>query len=823
MEREEELRDFMAHLHEMQRVPAQEAVDASPYLLILGDPGSGKSTFVKHLAHTFAMAAPTADPAAALAGLSPWNHGWMLPARVELRYVAAYAARTKKPGDANLLRAFLHDQLCEARKEEVWTWLGEALDDPRQPVLLLLDGLDEAPREQRQVMVDLVHDWRRHNAHHRLVVTCRPYAYIGQPWRLRGFREVTLAPFSSAQIDRFVANWYTRLAGLSRLTAAKAKEGSKQLQEALRREDLHSLAERPLLLTVMAQLHSFTGSLPDDRTQLYAEAVNLLLLRWESRIGAGERTLVQQLDVPGLKLSDLEAGLFAVAFHAHEATPGADDTNGGDTADVDEAELCKWLRPYLGNSYDKAEQFVLYIRERAGLLIRRKSEAYTFPHRTFQEFLAACHLTGLLDYPREAAQLVRDDFDRWREVFVLAAGHAARTQRLGQAIAAVNALCPHDPPPANRAATDAAEWQRAELAGEALLEIGMVGVQREPAGQAVHSRVQAWLAQGIRRHELLAARERVTAGVTLAKLGDPRPTVLDPMQMKFCCVPAGPLRMGEGKEQYTHDLNYTYWVARFPITNAQYRAFVDAGGYQEPRWWAEATAAGYWKKGKATDWQKKRWRTEPVDYGEPFILPNHPVVGVTWYEALAFTRWLDEQYGRAGNLPAGLHINLPNEPEWEKAARGGLHMPAAALIRYGDALNAGAPPPVAQANRLPGRAYPWGDEPDPERANYSATAIGATNAVGCFAFGANPYGVEELAGNVWEWTRSLWVEKFPYRIEKSREDLAAGELKSRVLRGGAYYNEPGGVGCGVRYWTSPNLELQGSGFRVVLSPFTSGR
>ena len=161
----------------------------------------------------------------------------------------------------------------------------------------------------------------------------------------------------------------------------------------------------------MAQLHAFTGQLPEDRTQLYTEAVQLLLERWANPTGAGAG-IVEHLAIPTLKMSDLRAGLYAVAFKAHSRHSGD-----GDTADIAEGELRAWLAPFLNNDWNKAGVFIDYIRERAGLLIRHKTEAYTFPHRTFQEFLAACHLASLPDYASEAARLVRAEPDRWREVF----------------------------------------------------------------------------------------------------------------------------------------------------------------------------------------------------------------------------------------------------------------------------------------------------------------------------------------------------------------------------------------------------------------------
>ena len=146
----------------------------------------------------------------------------------------------------------------------------------------------------------------------------------------------------------------------------------------------------------MAHLHSFLGQLPEDRTQLYKDAIQLLMQRWESRIGK-ESGILERLNIPGLKMSDLESGLHEVAFHVHAGQAE------GQTSDISEDELRTRLVRYLDEDWKKAGIFVEFIRERAGLLIRHKTDAYTFPHRTFQEFLAACYLTGHKDYPGEAA------------------------------------------------------------------------------------------------------------------------------------------------------------------------------------------------------------------------------------------------------------------------------------------------------------------------------------------------------------------------------------------------------------------------------------
>jgi formylglycine-generating enzyme required for sulfatase activity len=534
----------------------------------------------------------------------------------------------------------------------------------------------------------------------------------------------------------------------------------------------------------MTLLHTFRGQLPEDRTEVYADAVDLLLRRWESRVG-GDEGVLERLDIPGLKMSDLEAGLYDVAFRAHGGAEEAERT-----ADIDEADLRKWLAPYLGGDWNEAGTFVDYIRERAGLLVRHKTEAYTFPHRTFQEFMAACHLVGMGDYPRESAGLVEEDLSRWREVFVLAAGHAARTHRLGQAVGAVNTLCPEGVD--NVSGPNRSDFWEAQLAGEALLEIGLLGVRREAAGRAVLGRVQDWLVAAMRARAILEARERAEAGNVLAQLGDPRFRedawyLPDEPLLGFVEIPEGPFTMGTREEEipalmerYGGDREWyewetpqhrvelpAYYVARYPVTVAQFRAFAEDSGY------------------------------EPRDSNSPRGMDNHPVVHVTWHDALAYCDWLTGKLCAWDKTPEplatllqeeGWVITLPSEPEWEKAARG-----------------------------PDGCIFPWGNEADPERANYSDTGIGTTSAVGCFPDGASPYGVEDLSGNVWEWCRTKWESN--YEDYQGYDDLGGSD--NRVLRGGAFLSDGSFVRCAFRYRFLPDFRLRNSGFRVVASPVRS--
>ena len=197
--------------------------------------------------------------------------------------------------------------------------------------------------------------------------------------------------------------------------------------------------------------------------------------------------------------------------------------------------------------------------------------------------------------------------------------------------------------------------------------------------------------------------------------------------------------------------------------------------------------------------------TTPEDEDSLHGRLNHPVVYITWYEALKYCQWLTERLRDWEGTPEplasllrqeGWQVTLPSEAEWEKAARG-----------------------------KDGRLYPWGDTLDPARANYDDTGIGSTSAVGCFPTGASPYDCLDMAGNVWEWTRSLWGSDrlkpkftYPYKLKDGRENLDVPRDVARVLRGGAFDLHRWDVRCAYRDGSYPLNSDGDVGFRVVVRP-----
>jgi formylglycine-generating enzyme required for sulfatase activity len=797
---------------------ALELLNQNLRLVLLGDPGSGKSTFVNFVALCMAgeiLRRPDANLKLLTSPLpaddesegqtktpnapQPWEQGELLPVRIVLRDFAVLGLpELGERATSMSLWQFIERDLTEAGLSDFFPVLRRELLGGNG--LVLLDGLDEVPEAERrrEQIRQAIEDFSAVLGNSLVLLTSRIYAYQNPAWQLPGFEKGVLAPFSRGQINRFVSLWYDQMVALGRLRREEAQGRAELLRRAIFRSDrLIGLAERPLLLTLMASLHAWRGgSLPERREELYANAVELLLNFWERRRLTLDRSGIPILIQPSLAewlrvdREEVRQVLNELAFEAHKAQP---DLAG--RADVDEGRLVARLLHLSRNPGADAVELLKYLSTRAGLLVERGSGIYTFPHRTFQEYLAACHLTGG-SFPYEAAKLGREDPGRWREVILLA-GAKARWGTESSVWTLANALCDEEPESPDVGPAD--DWG-ALLAGQVVAESADLA-RPVRANQRSLERFQRWLSFLLRRRvsaeERSAAHfpilERAAAGKALATLGDLR---FDPELwylpkedfLGFVEIPAGAFRMGSHKtddpqaymdEGPSHEVCLpTFWMARYPVTVAQFQVFIRTSGYRP-----ESFA---FQEGPA----------------------NHPVAQVTWDDSLAYCRWLGERLGELARerlgygalwaaLAAGhLAVALPSEAEWEKAARG-----------------------------TDARFYPWGEVSDPELANFDRTGLFERSSVGCFPGGASPYGCEEMSGNVWEWTRSLWGENpgtasfgYPYVAQDGRENLNAPTNVLRVLRGGGFLSRPWLVRCSSRYWFDPSLRSDDIGFRVMLSP-----
>ncbi len=896
-------------LDEARTVSITEAFSVHTCLLILGEPGAGKSTLMDWLTLVFAnrISHPTLRRGRDL-----------LPVFLPLRNcVGDQRPLHELMGDPALLPMNIHPPK---------SFFLSALERGR--CLVLLDGLDEVIDErQRASAANKINELVRTYPDNHYVVTCRTAGW--KEGLLTGdFARLYVRDFDDADIVRFIGGWYravrTRQVALRgdlstddrllemKQAEEKAEKESARLLEALNRnQSLYRLARNPLILSLIALVHYRRTRLPQGRVKLYQECLEILLETWDNED--------KELEIVGPSLGAKEAILREIAYYFHSRG----------LAEMERRELKSLIAPLLLrlDCPTDAAETLRQIEERSGILVSRGINRYVFAHRTLQEYLVA---RVLASSPQRARGLMTHlNEEPWREVILLYSGligewatallEAILSQpddaahnllilageclaedvqvspetrnkiierleavfrsttdplafvRLGETLAVLGdedvvalfgrvlergnlvqqkvaartlgQLGARTSDPAAIAArlcttlgvADASLRQTAALAlvdlGQtdvetvtalkharrddvpkvraaaicALLELGKlqniasasadvvcalgkVGVHtKNPRIVATHLRdILNSRSAVLRRASALALADlgQIDAGIVAAlerARQDPDYDVrvaalwalleLGAAAEDMVKVPAGEFIMSEGTSKHTLYLP-DYYITRTPVTNVQFSRFIEAGGYRRQELW---TRAG-WRRKEERGWEQPHFWTN-----RRWNRPAQPVVGISWYEALAYARWFDGK--------------LPSEAKWEKAASWD--------------------PRTGRKRR-----YPWGGEFDKRKCNTVESGVRATTPVGKYSpAGDSAYGCADMAGNVWEWTCSVY-ERYPYRTDDGREDVTS--FGPRVLRGGSFDYHARGARPVSRMRNDPYVRSGVSGVRVVVTaPFSS--
>ncbi|MBJ7291216.1 ergothioneine biosynthesis protein EgtB [Williamsia sp.] len=299
----------------------------------------------------------------------------------------------------------------------------------------------------------------------------------------------------------------------------------------------------------------------------------------------------------------------------------------------------------------------------------------------------------------------------------------------------------------------------------------------------------AMIAQHEQQHdETMLATHQLRAGS--AALTAPRPPAANAVPGDEIVVPAGEFTMGTDTDPWALDNESpahrvylpTYAIDRFPVTNGEYLAFIADGGYERRDLWsvrgwehritADLTAPQFWERDSDGSWWRRAFGVRNP------VRPNQPVVHVCFHEAEAFARWAGKR--------------LPTEAEWEKAAR------------------------FDPATGRSGGRYPWGeDDPTATQANLGQRHLEPAD-IGAYPDGASALGVEQMFGDVWEWTSSDFTAypefaMFPY--PEYSEVFFGGDYK--MLRGGSFGTDPVAVRSTFRNWDHPIRRQIFSGFRLA--------
>jgi len=744
-------------------------------LVILGAPGSGKSTFVRYLALCLAGAEiEDWERKATPAELENWPHGALTPIYLELRrFVVSAHFPPSGPVNADHLWAYVVDKILG---EGLEGYAGELRNELKQGrAVLLLDGLDEVPfeegklKERQEQIIGLVQSVHKQFKGSRVIVTSRPSAYEG--WSLPGFEVVQITAFSDTHQLKLVESLYRA----TKMSAAVAQAKAEALNQQLKAID-PELKDRPLFVTLMATLYLKGGDagLPSKKGTLYRESLMLLLDRW-TRSRPGAPSLVEILG--DKTVEELYGRLAALAYAVHDSSGG-----GERTAEIKEGLLLEYLRPF---GKHVRMDIITYLCENAGVLLapgqRGNEEIFHFAHRTFEEYLAAAHLVGLYEKEesfRQVKEVITGKPETWRVPCGFVGDVLADTGRKVDLWQLLGELLEEEPPKSG----DDPRWWLGWLGATIAEEQGLYHQKKlnKLTEQPVWNALVEWLVALLKTGQALLPVERAMCGRVLGLLEDTRKGVglrLDGLpEIEWCEITApegGKFVMGAKSEEDSPrrevELGYSYKMAKYLITYGQFQSFVGSGEYDKGEWW-EGFPQGY---------QPQKLRGQNNEYA------NHPRDMVSWYQAVAFTRWLTTKYRAAGELKAGEEVRLPTEQEWEYAARG-----------------------------TDERQYPYGNEFDATKGNTNETNIGSSSAVGSFPDGASPFEVLDMSGNVFEWCLSKYSKPKEIAVD------ASGDY--RVLRGGSFSFNRVDASCVSRNSSLPSFVHDFSDFRVVLVSALSG-
>lgn len=696
-------------------------------LVLLGEPGTGKTFSLWRIAAEQArktLLNPT-EPLPVIIPLNRWTDAEQSLASFVLEQMGSLASH--------------FTQLCQAGR-----------------VLPLLDALNELPFDQRAHKLPQVRAFVNQVTHlnqpafRRLLLTCRQRDYVDaleqdldrltieplDPPRIWRFLQNYFHYFAEQQPQRFVANLAERLfwqlAGGEEVHTCwkrwqqQGKADQWQAFWQLRKipddwpdelkyswnnharqnqladqRSLLKLAANPYLLFLITTLYARYQELPKSRIELFGRFVEVLLKR-ESEEKASSRAYVPERMALLTALKQLAWQLQSRSGTTQEARTVLARHEALQTIPVADLEFAA-----------------------AASLLELTRDSVRFSHQLLQEFFTAQGFKDRREQGFTAAELWPPDqwwqANGWEEAAKLAAEYEAEPSLFLQWLAVGNPKL-------------AAEIALTQQIPEALLpfreewQAAITDVINYPNPKERHtiSTVLAWLDWDKR------------FGIGLDAQGLP--------EIDWLEIPAGECIYQDGERLSLP----SFKISRYPVTNAQFQAFVQAAeGYADPRWWQGLN--------QPKTAQQSRWQES-----------NRPVERVDWYEALAFCRWLSAK--------TGLTISLPTEQQWEKAARG-----------------------------TEGRKYPWGTKFKSVYCN-ARQGLGETSAVGIYPQGQAPFGAMDMAGNVWDWC----LNKF-YQPNKIVPDLS-GDY--RVVRGGSWNLSAEGLRCAVRHWNHPTYRVNDLGFRV---------
>jgi formylglycine-generating enzyme required for sulfatase activity len=733
------------------KIPLQDAL-IQPRLVILGDPGFGKTTFLRRIAFALCQTLLGQDATAAEKRLNITDSP--LPLFIRLADLANYMATAMRSSanDTPTIEdspAWFSGFLGHISREYNWNldrrFFEERLRNGN--AILLLDGLDEAPgRTVQETLSKLIENAAQAFPNCRIVVTSRPAAYRSGVV-LSDFAHVSIESLEEEGIEAFLTRWCELLYPQN---SSEAMRHYRELQTALQgRAEIRRLARNPVMLTALAVVHWNEKRLPEQRADLYDSIITWLARSREKRQGRlpADRCIVM--------LQEL-----ALSMQNHVR---------GRQVQMTRRLAAEAIAPHFreipdSEQIDRAEKFLEEEEVDSGIVVGR-GDRVQFWHLTFQEFMAARALAGRSeDDQRKILFSTRKLYQsEWREVVLLTAGvvHRQGMEKLDGIVTTILDRLGNTPELADQA-------RCAGLLGLVLSDLAQHQYQPSDLRYKPMLKAVRQIFEG-NEYQSVSIDVRIQAAEALGQAGDSRLNEDNWLTIPSCVFLMGAQKVDSSKLNYDPDAGEhevpvhevqleSYQIARYPVSVMEFHRFVEEDCYKNPCWWQEG---GF-----------NQWK-EPAKWTEQLAYPNRPVVGVSWFEASAYCAWAN--------------LRLPTEAEWECAARG--------------------------KGKNGGRIYPWGNgSACSELLNYDESHINHATPVGIYPRGATPEGIMDMAGNIWQWVAS----RFENYDKESTAYLGPPSTNTfLVLRGGSWLSSARFCRSAFRNCSLPTSRRDDFGFRAA--------
>lgn len=740
--------------------------------VLTGGPGSGKTTILRFLAWVSATSIINDEPRIAYEQMSIPNDQISVPIFLPLNAYAKFiqdAQHHQFPEKATLL-SFISSYLIKRQAS-----LSLPADFFERlivncPTLLLLDGFDEVPGEDEKLIISsAIHDFSLAFPRVRIIVTSRDTAYKGNSVLPTQFKEVRINEMDKTMSSTLIRKLYQAIYPSDSDERDRRIEDLQQeleILESRRTWSSRTLVNSPLLARMLVVVHYNNQTLPTQRAELYKDCIEMMLKPVYHPDREVAIRLSNQIGIPMPEQVALLSNL-ALEMHSRGTTKGRS---------ISEKEMLDVFIKNLAKRYSEqkaseiGERMVAVYKERGGIL-EYSSRNFQFVHLGFQEFLTARCIAERQRLPENILAFLDDQAaindPWWHEPILLVAGYLNYTDpetcsNFVYALAEKSDICEPN-----------VKARLLELAGEACLE----WQGDNSLSDKILEKIYHFLF-GSKDVGIINVGTRANLGFIYSNLGELRPDVnkktpemkdidgksytIGYFDQGFRFQTVDSLRK-EGK----FDISLTrFRVGIYPVTNYQFSEFIRDGGYQDRSVWTDA--GWQWKENfgilQPAYWNDMMWN-----------IPSCPVVGVSWFEAVAYCNWLRKVTGR--------QFRLPTEVEWEAAARGSDE-----------------------------RDWPWGSDETKVTCNTIESGIGRTTIVGLFYEDVSPFGIHDLAGNVWEWCSSMYFD-YPYNPNDGREDI--NRIGPRCHRGGSWLNDTAHGHSANRDRYSPGERNYDLGFRVA--------